>query len=139
MKAQEVKRKTTRGLLNRDQQKFKRDPTINSKIVPFLILIKDTRTAFILFVISIVFILTYMPSILATHSLLPNDNLYILYLYFSNSALNPIVYSFINRNFRSELIKLFLNKSKPIFSASRFSSFNLFSGNGNGNSEMKTI
>lgn len=116
--------------LDRDK-KFKRDSTINSKIVPFLILIKDTRTAFILFVISILFIITYLPSIMATYSLFFNENLYILYLYFLNSALNPIIYSFMNRNFRADLaklfFKLFLNKSKPIFSASRFSSFNPFS------------
>ena len=118
--------------------KFKRDSTINSKIVPFLILIKDTRTAFILFVISILFIITYLPSIMATHGIFSNDNLYVIYLYFLNSALNPIIYSFMNKNFRSELIKFFMKKSKPIFSASRFSSFNVFSGNNN-NSEMKTF
>jgi hypothetical protein len=106
---------------------FRRDSTINSKIIPFLILIKETRTAFMLFVVSIVFIACYLPSILATRSLLPNDNLYIVYLYFCNSALNPIIYSFMNRNFRCDLKKLFLGKRKPVFSASRFSSLNAFS------------
>lgn len=109
------------------QRLFRRDSTINSRIIPFLILIKETRTAFMLFVISIAFIASYLPSILATRSLLPNDNLYIVYLYLTNSALNPIIYSFMNRSFRSDLRKLFVNKAKPVFSASRFSSLNAFS------------
>jgi hypothetical protein len=118
---------------------FRRDSTINSKIIPFLILIKETRTAFMLFVISTVFIACYLPSILATRSLLPNDNLYIVYLYFCNSAINPIIYSFMSRNFRSELKKLFFNKSRPVFSASRFSSLNAFSISMTNKIEMKSI
>lgn len=84
---------------------FKRESTFNSKIIPFLVLIRETRTAFMLFVVSIVFIASYLPSILATRSILPNDNLFIVYLYFTNSAINPIIYSFINRSFRADLKK----------------------------------
>jgi hypothetical protein len=84
---------------------FKRESTFNSKIIPFLVLIRETRTAFMLFVVSIVFIAFYLPSILATRSILPNDNLFIVYLYFTNSAINPIIYSFINRSFRADLKK----------------------------------
>lgn len=126
-KSQKNGRVSKKKATNKNRAIFKRDSTINSKIIPFLILIKDTRTAFMLFVVSIVFITCYLPSILATRSLLSNDNLYIVYLYFTNSAINPIIYSFMNRSFRADLIKLFKNKSKPIFSASKFSSFTVFS------------
>ena len=88
---------------------------INSNAIPFLILIKDTRIASMLFVVSIVFVATYLPSILATRSILPNDNLYIVYLYFTNSAANPFINLFINRSFRYDLFRL-LKKSTPSFS-----------------------
>jgi hypothetical protein len=134
-----MRRRSSSARRKSSQQVFRRDSTINSKIIPFLILIKETRTAFMLFVISIVFIACYLPSILATRSLLPNDNLYIVYLYFCNSALNPIIYSFMNRNFRSELHKLFFSKRKKLFSASRFSSFNAFSMSVANKFEMKSL
>ncbi len=73
---------------------------------------KDIRTAFMLFVVSVLFIAFYLPSIIATNLSLyfPNINLnlYISYLYFLNSAINPIIYCFLNPNFRSDLLKLFL-------------------------------
>ena len=34
----------------------------------------------------------------------------ITYLYFSNSAINPIIYCFLNPNFRADLIKLFFKR-----------------------------
>jgi hypothetical protein len=108
-----------------------------TRIIPFLITIKDVQTAFMLFVVSIFFILSYTPSILATKSILPNDNLFLIYLYLTNSAVNPIIYSFINRSFRSDLIKL-LSKSKPIFAISRLSSMTVYSNSPNV-IDMKTV
>ncbi len=97
------------------QINFESEKRINSNAIPFLILIKDTRIASMLFVVSIVFVATYLPSILATRSILPNDNLYIVYLYFTNSAANPFINLFINRSFRYDLFRL-LKRSKPSFS-----------------------
>ena len=97
------------------QINFESEQKINSNAIPFLILIKDTRIASMLFVVSIVFVATYLPSILATRSILPNDNLYIVYLYFTNSAANPFINLFINRSFRYDLFRL-LKKSTPSFS-----------------------
>ncbi len=127
---------TTKKLTNKF---FRRDSAINSRIIPFLILIKETRTAFMLFIISIVFIASYLPSILATRSFLPNDNLYLVYLYFTNSAINPLIYSFMNRSFRSDLKKLFTHKSRPVFSASRFSSLNAYSLTPNNKFELRSF
>ncbi|CAF1115065.1 unnamed protein product, partial [Brachionus calyciflorus] len=113
--------------LKKKKINLEHDQTINSKIIPFLILIKETRIALMLFVVSLVFISCYFPSILATRSLLPNDNLLIVYLYFTNSAINPIIYSFMNRSFRSDLIKLLRIKSNPIFSLTKFSTYSEYS------------
>jgi hypothetical protein len=93
---------------------FESEQKIESNAIPFLILIKDTRIASMLFVVSLVFVATYLLSILATRSILPNDNLYIIYLYFTNSAANPFINLFINRSFRYDLFRL-LKKSKPSF------------------------
>lgn len=75
---------------------------------------KDIRTAFMLFVVSILYIAFIMPSITTTYLtlLLPNftGNLYITYLYFSNSAINPMIYCFLNPIFRSDLLKLFFKR-----------------------------
>lgn len=75
---------------------------------------KDIRTAFMLFVVSFLYIVFYLPSITATYLVLfiPNlpSNLYITYLYFSNSAINPMIYCFLNPNFRNDLVKLFFNR-----------------------------
>lgn len=75
---------------------------------------KDIRTAFMLFVISCLYLIFYLPSITVTYLtiFLPsiNSNLYISYLYLSNSAINPIIYCFLNPNFRTDLIKLFIKR-----------------------------
>jgi hypothetical protein len=82
---------------------------------------KDIRTAFMLFVVSFLYIVFYLPSITATYFVYFSrnqqitPNLYITYLYFSNSAINPMLYCFLNPNFRNDLVKLFF-KRRFIFS-----------------------
>ena len=72
---------------------------------------KDLRTAFMLFVVSFLFIVFYLPSITTTYLSLFNTefavNLYITHLYIVNSAINPMIYCFLNPNFRNDLVKLF--------------------------------
>ena len=93
-----------------------------SRILPFLISIKDIRTCMMLFVVTFFFIISYFPSILATRALLPNDNLVVVYLYLTNSMLNPLIYSFLNKSFRSDLLKLF-KCTKSLFRTSLNSNF----------------
>ena len=101
---------------------------------------KDIRTAFMLFVISFLFISSYTPPMIATYiSLLKQEentpkpaietnlestiattvnppesdsyeHIFMHYLYFCNSAINPIIYCFLNPNFRKDLIKLFFRR-----------------------------
>ena len=76
---------------------------------------KDLRTAFMLFVVTFLYIAFYFPSIAATYlalfqiQIIPY-NLYINYLYCSSSAINPMIYCFMNPTFRADLIKLFFKR-----------------------------
>lgn len=89
-----------------------------------LISTKDIRTAFMLFVVTFLYILFFSPSIIATyinlfkadtdvseHESEPSDYLIIIiYLYYANSALNPMIYCFLNPVFRKDLKKMFFRK-----------------------------
>lgn len=89
-----------------------------------LISTKDIRTAFMLFVVTFLYILFFSPSIIATYINLtkadtnvseyesePGDYLIIIiYLYYANSALNPMIYCFLNPMFRKDLKKMFFRK-----------------------------
>jgi len=99
-------------------QSFKRKRSIN------VISSRDIRTAFMLFVISFLYICFFSPSLISTYITLLNSKtetesygdsasesrIIITYLYFSNSAINPIIYCFLNPNFRADLIKLFFKR-----------------------------
>jgi hypothetical protein len=103
--------------LNRKKKKKKHAINTNNsltRILPFLISIKDTRIAFMLAMVTFFYMVSYFPSILATRNILSNENLFIVYLYLSNAMINPVIYSFMNQTFRKDLIKIVLN-SKNIF------------------------
>ena len=68
-------------------------------------LLANLRTAAMLFVVTIVFIVTFTPGFLMTLELLPT-NLFVFYIYFANNVANPFIYSFMNRNFRADLRRL---------------------------------
>jgi cholecystokinin A receptor len=102
---------------------LKEDAEFKSKRKVNVISAKDIRTAFMLFVISFLFILFFLPSLIYTYRALlqmnlktqteviyDEPNLILTYLYFSNSAINPILYCFLNPNFRADLIKFFFKR-----------------------------
>lgn len=66
----------------------------------------NIRTAGMLFVVTLVFIVTFMPAFFMALKILPY-NIVIFYMYFANNVANPVIYSFMNQNFRSNLEKLF--------------------------------
>ncbi|KAK3599375.1 hypothetical protein CHS0354_036381, partial [Potamilus streckersoni] len=59
------------------------------------------KTTQVLFIVTIVYIISFLPMFLMTHNVI-KTRIIIFYLYFINNAANPIVYSFLNRNFREE-------------------------------------
>ena len=94
--------------------------TVNLKLIST----KDIRTAFMLFVVTFLYILFFSPSIIATYiNLIKADTnvseqegetsdylIIIIYLYYANSALNPMIYCFLNPVFRKDLKKIFFRK-----------------------------
>ena len=70
----------------------------------------NIRTAIMLFIVTVVFIFTYLPSWLMAHKLIP-FNVIIFYCYFINHISNPIIYAFLNPTFRKALKGLLFPKS----------------------------
>lgn len=87
-----------------------------------LISSKDVRTALMLFVVTFLYILFFSPSMIATYynliqslngrSVLGENDKFILifYLYYMNSAINPMIYCFLNPTFRKDLTKIFFSR-----------------------------
>ena len=71
--------------------------------------IANLKTAAMLFVVTVVFIVTFLPAFLMALQLIPY-NLIIFYMYFANNVANPVIYSFMNKNFRDDLKKLFCRR-----------------------------
>ena len=55
--------------------------------------VANVKTAAMLFVVTVVFVVTFLPAFLMTVHLLPY-NLVIFYMYFANNVANPVIYSF---------------------------------------------
>jgi len=70
----------------------------------------NLKTAAMLFVVNLVFVITFMPAFLMAIKLVPYNEI-VFYLYFANNVANPVIYSFMNKNFRADLIKLFKSSS----------------------------
>jgi len=49
-----------------------------------------------LFVVTVVFVLTFLPAFLMVLKLVPH-NIIVFYFYFANNVANPVIYSFMNR------------------------------------------
>ncbi|ESO99554.1 hypothetical protein LOTGIDRAFT_158646 [Lottia gigantea] len=65
----------------------------------------NIKTAAMLFVVTLIFIISYLPSWLMGLELIP-FNLIIYQLYFLNNVANPFIYAFMNRTFRDDLKQL---------------------------------
>ncbi|KAG5451958.1 Orexin receptor type 2 [Clonorchis sinensis] len=67
---------------------------------------QNLKTAAMLFVVALCYIVTMLPAMMMIHNLIP---LYlpIFYVYYVNNAINPIVYGFMNPNFRRDIRQLF--------------------------------
>lgn len=68
-------------------------------------LIANIKTAFMLFVVTLIMVVVYTPALLTSFNVIPYNPIY-WNLYFINNACNPIVYSFLNANFRNSLKNL---------------------------------
>ena len=68
------------------------------------------RTAAMLFVVTVVFVLTFAPAFLISLNVVSHSRL-IFYIYFFNNVANPVIYSFMNSYFRRELDAMFCHMS----------------------------
>jgi hypothetical protein len=59
-----------------------------------------------LFVVTLIFAVVYTPALLTSFLVIPYNPFY-WNLYFINNAANPLVYSFLNKNFRHSLKLLY--------------------------------
>ena len=58
----------------------------------------NVKTAATLFVVTLVFLLTYLPALVM--SLMQRVHRILFYFYFANHAANPLIYGVMNRSFR---------------------------------------
>ena len=65
----------------------------------------NLKTAAMLFVVTVVFIITFLPAFLMALELMPY-NMVVFYMYFANNVANPVIYSFMNKNFRDDLKRI---------------------------------
>ena len=74
----------------------------------------NIRTAMMLFVVTIAFIIAFLPSWLIAYKVMDFDVI-IYYVYFSNHIVNPIIYAFMNPAFRRSLKELLLKGKTRAF------------------------
>ncbi|KAK6176299.1 hypothetical protein SNE40_014606 [Patella caerulea] len=84
---------------NSEPQKAMLDKEVSLKEKYWL---ANIRTAAMLFVVTLVFIIAFLPSWLMAHNLIP-FNMIVFYMYFAYNVANPIVYAFMNPTFRREM------------------------------------
>ncbi|CDS41334.1 orexin receptor type 2 [Echinococcus multilocularis] len=70
--------------------------------------LQNLRSALMLFIIALVYILTFVPSLVIANGWAP-QNLVLLYLYYVNSAANPCIYAIFTPSFRQMVAVLFRN------------------------------
>uniref|UniRef100_A0A3Q0KN47 Putative g-protein coupled receptor n=1 Tax=Schistosoma mansoni TaxID=6183 RepID=A0A3Q0KN47_SCHMA len=94
-------------IINNNEEKLHR----SIKTIKENITFQNLKTASMLFVVAIVYIITFIPAMLMAIEYVP---LYlpIFYLYYINNAINPIIYGFMNRNFRTDIQLLICQKLK---------------------------
>ena len=66
----------------------------------------NLKIATMLFVVIVVFIVTFLPAFLMSLQVIPY-NLVVFYMYFINNVANPVIYSFMNKTFRDNLKEIF--------------------------------
>lgn len=68
--------------------------------------IANLKTALMLFVVTVVFIVTYIPAVLMALQAISYVRV-VFYMYFAMNVANPIIYGFMNQNFRNDLHRIF--------------------------------
>lgn len=64
--------------------------------------IANIKTAFMLSIVALVFIIAFLPSWLVALNVL-SSNIIVFYMYFIYNVVNPVIYAFLNETFREQL------------------------------------
>ncbi|XP_048743989.1 alpha-2C adrenergic receptor-like [Ostrea edulis] len=67
--------------------------------------IANIKTALMLFIVAVVFIIAFFPAWLMALNAIDHNNI-IFYMYFAYNVTNPIIYAFMNPTFRSDVKKI---------------------------------
>ncbi len=97
---------TTTTIVEKPSKKEKKEKDRRKSTKKDRTRVANLKTAIMLFVVTVVFIVTFLPAFLMALQILPYD-IIIFYMYFANNVANPVIYSFMNKNFRDDLKKLF--------------------------------
>ena len=108
---QEYRFSMVSSLRKNSEEKSERSEKSNSAIDTELLrqlairergLVANIKTALMLFVVTAVFILVFLPAWLMAHQII-GYNRVIFYMYFAYNVANPIIYAFMNKAFRRQL------------------------------------
>ncbi|XP_033764362.1 cholecystokinin receptor type A-like [Pecten maximus] len=69
----------------------------------------NIRTAAMLFIVTVVFLLAFLPAWLMAHGWIPYSPI-IFYMYFLYNVANPVIYAFMNMSFRTDLRSLLCSR-----------------------------
>ncbi|XP_013409938.1 uncharacterized protein LOC106173368 [Lingula anatina] len=107
----------TRGLFSRGSESDDRTPDAESpkalekKMAREIFIRANLKTASMLIVVTVVFFVTFLPGALMAIKWVP-FNMIVFYCYFVNNMANPIIYSFMNKNFRNNLKQMFTRRRR---------------------------
>nr|ANO39043.1 GCR075 [Schmidtea mediterranea] len=79
--------------------------SISKSLIKDSDLLQNIRSAIMLFVVAIVYITSFIPALLMANKMI-SLNLAVFYLYYVNNAANPIIYCFMNQQFRADFKRL---------------------------------
>ena len=65
----------------------------------------NIRTAAMLFVVTVVFLIAFLPAWLMAHDVISYNEI-IFYMYFIYNTANPFIYAFMNKSFRDDLSRI---------------------------------
>lgn len=92
--------------INSEQSNITYDLTKDYPNLKTNLLLENIKTAVMLFVVTLTFAIVFTPALLISFNVISYNPIY-WNLYFLNNSFNPIIYSFLNKNFRKSLRYLF--------------------------------
>lgn len=98
-----------------EMQPMRPKPRMNNKALSIKekTLLANIRTAVMLFVVTIVFLIAFLPAWLMASQLLAYNQI-VFYMYFVYHTANPFIYAFMNKSFRDDLGKVIKCQSMPM-------------------------